>query len=477
MQKKDILARLKAFGRPETVSRINLLESVQSGTTPKSDNSLIEQILKTHASEKPAWRPAKTSTKEIWQRWLVEATDSKSTDRANAMRLNLQPIAIDRTHLKFSFNRNGNEITTEIMYPNKNNNITVKVSTSGADDNIKEVNTEDAEYVNGIGFSIIKMADESLANASISNQDDRRVAMDYGHTNAGVSGYSPNWENNSGMWESDNRKFSSLMTLVEQEEEELANEQPDMMAGDVNMDPATASPFDEEAFSTDATGPIEMGGFGGGGGGGDFSGGGGGGPEGAVGTEMGGVSGPEDTQTFSDFSPKLQIASLATMRKLIADAEADSMKGEAVGVKLTSNQILNGTVGLNNQPNYQTIADFLKIYPELDGIEISETWLERIDDKLAEDDGEWNAWLQEELPEITNQQEVDDVLNNDMFSPKLPMEEEAPMPEMAPMGGEEMVPGAVPPMPGQGDEEFKTTDEIQAEKELGLPKVNEFAGI
>jgi hypothetical protein len=78
-------------------------------------------------------------------------------------------------------------------------------------------------------------------------------------------------------------------------------------------------------------------------------------------------------------------------------------------------------VGIENDSNYQIVDKFLKIYTELDGVDIPVSMLNEIEDKLSKNDDQFDSFLQQNLSTITGQSQVDDVLNNEMFADFKPM--------------------------------------------------------
>ena len=118
-------------------------------------------------------------------------------------------------------------------------------------------------------------------------------------------------------------------------------------------------------------------------------------------------------------------SSLDTMQKLTAEATAEQMQN-GNGVVLSSNDVLKGTVGIENDSNYQIVDKFLKIYPELDEIDIPEEMMNEIEDKLDKNDNQFDAFLQQNLSKITGTETVDNTLNNEMFDDFKPMGGEQP---------------------------------------------------
>ena len=172
----------------------------------------FQKALGEGVSVEKEWRPQATNMKLIMDRVLMEATFEQQNN-PNAMRLNLQSMVLDKTHAKFSITRNGVNALIELLYPNVNDKITIKVSVKGTDDNLVEVGLEDQPYLTDMGTYIIKLVDETIANSTANQSAELGTESYFGSGGGDVSGFPP-------MWESDSRQFTSLMAIVEQEEEE-----------------------------------------------------------------------------------------------------------------------------------------------------------------------------------------------------------------------------------------------------------------
>ena len=193
----------------------------------------------------------------------------------------------------------------------------------------------------------------------------------------------------------------------------------------------------------------------------------------------GGPSG-EETEffTFKDKSDWLQ-SSLDTMQNLIAQSMGQKMK-EGKGVILTSDEIINGTAGMRNVDKpLEIVEKFLKIYPELDEIDLKAEDLEQIDEKLSLNDNQFDGWLAQKLPEFRGEDEVNktvDTLDNSMFTPMGGEQTQEPESEQG-MGGDfqdfQDFLDSTAPAPTETQAERK-----EAELDLGLPpKQNEFTQI
>jgi hypothetical protein len=163
------------------------------------------------------------------------------------------------------------------------------------------------------------------------------------------------------------------------------------------------------------------------------------------------------------------------MQKLTSNSIAQKMQ-QGSGVVLTSDEIMNGSVGLKNDMPVDIMDKFLNVYPELDNIEMKESDLDQIEEKLSLNDGQFDAWLQQKLPEITGQNEVSSTLDNEMFEEFDEMGGEA---EMDTLAEEE-------PSPEASFEEFlddvnpestTTPDEIEAESEVDLEELPELPNL
>lgn len=440
----------------------------------KVDNSKLLSDIKDNFKESltegisidKVWRPQKTDMKSIMDRVLVESTYEQQNN-PNAMRLNLQSIVLDKSHAKFGITRNGVNALVELLYPNVNDKITIKISVKGADDTLVEVGLEDQPYLTDLGVYILKLVDETIANSEehlslvSANTDQSTLYLD--NKSGGMTGYPP-------IWEADNSKLSSLMALVEQEEDDEDLEAD--IGGVEDVTGVQGDGFTQEDFAIDAGSAVDTGDFTSDFGG-DF-----GGTE-----DIGDVNASDDGQvegepegdvewsTFRDKTDWLQ-SSLDTMQELTSTSIAQKMQ-QGNGVVLTSDEIMNGSVGLKNDMPVDIVDKFLNVYPELDNIEITETNLDLIEEKLSLDDGQFDAWLQQKLPEFTGQEEVSDVLDNEMFQ------------EFEPMGGEE-VDEDIDAAPSESFGEFmddlsveeeKTPEEREAEAEVDLSEIPELPNI
>lgn len=458
MEAQELVKNLKT-SVPKTAENTKIASNIREK---------FQQALGEGMSVEKEWRPQATSMKLIMDRVLMEATIEQQNN-PNAMRLNLQSMVLDKTHAKFSITRNGVDALIELLYPNVNDKITIKVSVKGSDDNLVEVGLEDQPYISDMGTYIMKLVDETIANGEVSQGTDVGTENYFGSGGGSVSGFPP-------MWESDSREFTSLMSLVEEEEDDEELE-ADFGGVDDALGGADAG-FTEDDFSIDAGAEVDTGDFSadfGGDFGGDET---GGDVNSSPDDMMGGEPElDEDYANFRDKSDWLQ-SSLDSMQQLTSTSVAQKMQ-QGTGVILTSDEIMNGSVGLRNDMPVDIIDKFLNVYPELDNIEMKESDLNQIEEKLSLDDGQFDAWLQQKLPEFTGQDEVSTTLDNQMFE------------EFDSMGGEEPIDGELSEEeaganPEASFEEFlddlstdetPSSEEIEAEAEVDIDELPELPNI
>ena len=377
------------------------------------------------------WKPRKSDVPAIFRKFLTEA-ETSSQSNPNAFRLNLQSMVLQNTHAKFKVNRGDKEVLVEILYPNAKGQITVKLALKNAEDKLLSVDLEDPSYTGNFGAFILKEIDKLVAETRTNPLGSYKepAGRDQGAADSdkyipkmpSLQGYSPVWES---AWEG-----ASALVEADEEEEEVDVPAPDVKgaadnggemndvegefgkedftSGDVNSDDSFRSDFGG-AGSLDTLGGGMVGG-------GD-----------AVNADPSGSQPGETEDTeyaqFRDKDDWTQSA-LDAMQKLTADATAKQMQ-KGSGVILSADEVLKGNVGIQNDSNYQIVDKFLKIYPELDGVDIPETMLNELEDQLSKNDGQFDSFLQQNLPKITGTDQVDDVLDNDMFSDFTPMGGEA----------------------------------------------------
>lgn len=449
MNKDDMLGALKAMKvdngpkNTESFKKTDFLKNIggympkadgkgqyMDGSSKKLNSDLAKPEKEIKFESEYGFKIQQSDIKNVSQKFLAESAILENSS-PNAFRLDLGSLVLDKTHAKVGLTRAGEKVRVELMYPNANDKITVKITVDGVDDNIYELSLEDEAYVGNFGSSILKEIDAMISEKESMGLGDYDDEYYIGNKSGGLSGFAPNWETGGNITESSVSRMKDLMALIEADDEDKdleKNATPDVdvegegeefNAGDVNAD----GDFTEADFSLDDEGDVNMDEFndlgasmGGGGaldlgGGNDFGG-------GDVNAEEGdaGVSVEEDVNfmTFRDKSDWLNSA-LDSMQKLVAKSVADKMQ-DGEGVILTSDEILNGSVGIKNDSNPEIIEKFLKVYPSLDEIELKEEDLNRIEEKLSLDDGQFDAWLQAELPEMRGDSDVSDALDNDMFN-------------------------------------------------------------
>ncbi len=446
MNKDDMLGALKAMKvdngpkNTESFTKTDFLKNI-GGYMPKADGKGQYKDDSSKKLNSDLAKPEKeikfesnygcklqqSDIKNVSQKFLAESAILENSS-PNAFRLDLGSLVLDKTHAKVGLTRAGEKVRVELMYPNANDKITVKITVDGVEDKIYELSLEDEAYVGNFGSSILKEIDSMIKEKESMGIGDYDDEYYIGNKSGGLTGFAPSWETGGNVTEAAVSRMKDLMALVEADDEEkdktatpdvdVEGEGEEFDAGDVNAD----ENFSESDFSLDDAGDVNMDEFndlgasmGGGGaldlgGGNDFGG-------GDVNAEKGdsGVSVEENVNfmTFREKSDWLNSA-LDSMQKLVAKSVADKMQ-DGEGVILTSDEILNGSVGIKNDSNPEIIEKFLKVYPSLDEIEFKEEDLNRIEEKLSLDDGQFDAWLQAELPEMRGDKDVSDTLDNDMF--------------------------------------------------------------
>lgn len=453
--------------------------------TPSEDVSNdVANVLKFESQ----WKP-RTSMKDLAKRVHVEAVSE--VNKPNAFRLNIETLVLDKLHSKFKITRGPAFSIVEILYPNANNKISLKFQVEGVEDRIIEVGLEDEAYTRNFGIFIIRVVDEMLKqkqaiNPSMDDLDAVNGVVGKTYTAPStLSGEYPIWE--------------SAMAMVEADEEtEQKPEDPDTKAptdfpngvggegenapdaaGDVN---AEGGDFNADDFSMEKQpeGGSAPGDLGSALGGSDFGGGSDASPS-VNKTEPGQQPGEaESAPDFVKFRDKTDWLndSLITMQKLVASDASKKMQGGS-GVVLTSDEVLNGTAGIKGDTNYDIVDKFLKVYPELDGVDIPLDMMDQIEDKLSLNDDQFDSWLQAKLPEITGSAQVDETLDNEMFEDFKPMGGEQPKPQTpaAPAGQEGGLSDFLKTL--KSDEENVQDDTMRNEAELdvGGSKLNEFPNL
>ena len=480
-KKQDVIANLgKTIPKPteKTPDKINQMAVIKK---MNGDLSNPAKGIKFEST----WRPQPTTVKAITQRILTEATVTPNAS-PNAFRLDLKSIVLDKCHSKFNIKRKNADAVVELIYPNANGKITVKIHVDGIDDSVYEVGLEDQQYTTNFGASIIKSIDQLLSKQK-EQSPSFSTPSQFSNPAVSVSGFSPNWVQSGYTMESDARHMMDLITLIENDEsntdepvqppkdltdvpslihsenrpsglddiknianvmamveqgeppkdEEPTDEAPDAAAATDGTEGADSAVPEGEAgdVNADAFGAEDFSLGGGGGsapsmGGGDISGGAPDAAPDAVNTDAGGV-GLEDNDEYASFKD-FAVDNFSTTKNgvvdvlanIVGDALGKQMNNSTQGVKLTSYQISNGMQGLNTRPAIEIIDAFLKLYPALDG-EFKVSDLETLAEKLEERPSptEFNQFLEGHLKEMQNESSTDtDVL-------------QLPDSEMKPMGG------------------------------------------
>ncbi len=446
-KKEDLLKKVQNFKKMNNGPKDNvsldkdaLISEFKKNVEPKADgkSDFLNKVhknteLHNELTMKNEWKP-RTSIKDIHQKIMIES----SLDRKpNVFRLNLESLVLDKMNTKFKITRGNESVLVEVMYPNANEKISLKFQLKNVEDRIDEIGLEDEEYTKNFSLYILKTADDMIkekraTQPSMSDVEQVDGVVNKVSTSDMVTGYSPIWESTMALVEADD---------LENKDQEPSNEDDNDLeaffskAGgsedSVDADNVNSEDFGADDFALDS-GETKLSGFGSGdmGGLGDL--GGGGESSGkdvnkdASGTSVGQSEDAPDYMSFREKSNWSNDA-LNSMQNLVA-ADVSKKMTSGSGVVLTQDEIVNGTAGIKGDTNHDIIDKFLKVYKELDGIEMQESMLDQIEDKLELDDQQFDSWLQAKLPEITGATEVDETLNNDMFD------------EFKPMGGETQKP-------------------------------------
>lgn len=371
----------------------------------------------TESTQEVAFTPVKSSIKEVSNKFMLEAVSQSKT---NAFRLDIGKLVLDKCHSKVSVSRHARKFLVEFLYPNANDKITIKVTTDGVDGIIEQVGLEDEEYTKNFSVYIISLIDklnEQANSQSIKVNDNSIDGLVFDQTEEVSTGpaMATSLTGNPNLWESNSlESFNHLVAMVEADDESEGSDDAfndlsddfseDLNAGDINDD----DDFSADDFSADG-GDFDLGdmSLGGGPGSGSLS---------DMDSVNDGASGVQ-AEDYVQFKDKTDWTneSLRNMQKLVAAAASQEMK-KGEGVILTSDEVLNGTSGMVGDSNYEIIEKFLKVYPEIDGIDIPVELMDQIEDKLEMGDDQFDSWLQSKMNDITGTEEVNDVLNNDMFN-------------------------------------------------------------
>lgn len=440
--KSDILANIQRKSLPnEKLDKQGVLSLLNNRVEPKTNGksaflNALPRNKDLANKTKGITFESRFGTQKTTMKSLVESIVFESSkNTVNPIRLDLKSLAVSNLHSKFTINRGPDSVIVEMMYPNVNNEVTIKIINKNGNDKLVTIDPEDPSYQENFGAVVLKEIDKVLLANKSEKVDYKLASNDASLGGSGdpapvlpaLGGYAPVWES----------AWLSAMALVEADDLDVdmdaaggeSDTESDVEPGDVNADGDNT--FGAEDFSADSTsgGDMFSGDFGGSGSlsslGGGMVGGGGSGS----GSMGGGVAdaGGEPEGEYLKFRDKddWTQSSLDTMQKLTAEATAEQMQN-GNGVVLSSNDVLKGTVGIENDSNYQIVDKFLKIYPELDEIDIPEEMMNEIEDKLDKNDNQFDAFLQQNLSKITGTETVDNTLNNEMFDDFKPMGGEQP---------------------------------------------------
>lgn len=359
----------------------------------------------------------------IARRIITEAIDSKE----RGFSVDLKSLICDKVHSKFLMNRDGSVCTVEILYPNANGKITVKMSCDGSDDVIQEIATEDEQYTNGLGNYILTILDEMITNARNSSEEEEAVRTEYTIQNPVHLGGFPN------VWESVlDRDLKTVNAILEADDDDDSGDD----GADMNAEPVSG---DDVAASFGGEGG---GGFGDAFGGMDPSSGGANNvaamnqDENMPGME---VTPDKELVKFMDAAMNFKHEAFDTMIRLIANYQSNVQRTSGNGVILTPNEIINGTTPLETQSNNSIVTMFLKIYPELNQ-ELEQGVIDEIERKLWGGADSFPAEFQlikerliDKIPDFNM-----DLAEDKFFTEEPPTEAGmSPLPDENGMGGEQ----------------------------------------
>lgn len=384
-----------------------------------------EFIGKLHCNKDLATKPQKPKFESRYAHDIRSITDKvifeseSNKNNPNALRLDLRSIVMGKLHSKFSVTRNNKNITVEMLYPNANGEITVKLIHPEGDEHLFTVNLEDSSFINNFGSYILQEVDKLINRNNEANLTYKDPETNVYNTQPGgditpvlpsLGGYAPVWES----------KWIDAFALVEadddDETDEVDIEAPTPKGGDTG--------FSEEDFSVDTTGDTFKSDFGGSGslselGGGMVD------PSNVNSDNdpMGGesVSDEEQMKIYDPTGEKAynwSQASLDSMAKNVAYKSSTDIKNSG-GVVLSNDQILNGFAGIRNDMPITTLKKFVTVHSDLDGIDIPVSALNALDDFLSTSPSpeEVDLYIKDNLSTLTGVSVVDDTLNNEMFQP------------------------------------------------------------
>lgn len=367
-------------------------------------------------------------------------------------KLDMSNLIADKANCKLQIERNGQPLIVELMFPNANGKLSIRLD-GGSYDDVFEVSLDSEEYYNLSEYIKLK-ADELIEamdkGAGSSSMDDLKPFSELGeYVGSGYNdgdmafmgtGSSSEDKVRGNIFNSFKGNFMDSISLdgtpvFEADEDEETTDAPDDFSSADEADVFDDASTDEDiGVGFEDTGDETASDFGDdamsdmfGGGGTDFDSTFGGGSDVGEPEMSSGEEGVEETITFND-KDDWENSALRTMNDLIADYEAKQMQ-DGDGVMLTKDEILNGTPGIEGMTNKQIIDKFLKIYRELDGLEIPLDTMLDIEEKLKMNDGQFDSYIKGVLPELMGTSEMADIsaLNNDMFTEYNPSQEEEPV--------------------------------------------------
>lgn len=397
-------------------------------------------------------RNSGTFTPQMGIRDVYEKLYMEAQGDSPVFSLDLGGIVMDKMNCKFNVTRHNKTLTAELMYPNASGKLSLRVDSNGKG-TVDEISLDSNEY-RYLGNYIKQLADKVIEEIeaaapyddSMFGDLDMYIGSGYNDEEMAYAGANPGNENVTGnIFNSfkgtrmDSVNLKPFKALMEADEDEEDTADPDIDAGDVNStdgETIDVTAIDEGGDGADEGSSIGDGPFDdlfGGGGLGDFSddtfdvnvnknsdd------PNMAPGAD---IADEEPTSYFKEKEDGFDNAAYRGMEKAIAAEMAKASK-KGSGLELTSEEAYAGTRGIKGKyTNREVVEEFLKIYPELDEIEIPTKILDDIEDKLAQQDiSDFDEYLKGILPEIHGEDvEVNfNALNNDMFD------------DFEPMGGEE----------------------------------------
>jgi hypothetical protein len=419
--KTALVSALKKMSKRDGVPISALKSPAKDIKTSQSElaDEMRKLVFKDGKPKERKASPTYYTVQMVAQKALNEAYSGPLANSApNAFRLALGSLVIDECHAAFSVNRNGVEARVELLYPNANKKITIKISVPGSDFMLYELALEDDAYRYNFGLTVVRLIDMAVSNASQKSNVMYDNPLAQGNQGGGVPSTDPmdtdpnlaaSQMNNVGS-ASSQAGFESIfrrdVALMQAFLEADATTPPEE---DPAMDPAGGvGSFGEDDFAmSDPNGADPMaGGVGGAGGMPAATGiGAAGGVNAGMPDQAGSIGiddGDDESENFKDYAienfttePNGQFSVLAN---IVSDALSKQMQSSTQGVQLNPHQIMFGMTGINNRPANEIIDAFLKLYPDLDD-EFKIKDLEVIGQKLEENPSadQFNQFLQGQL--------------------------------------------------------------------------------